>query len=60
MIKLEQHFIKWAKSKAFRLKSGTRQEYQLSPLLFNIVLDIFFFFFHLFLLDIFYISYLQQ
>ena len=28
------------KLKAFPLKSGTRQEWQLSPLLFNIVLDV--------------------
>ena len=35
-----QHHTQWAKTKSFLLRSGTRQGSPLSPLLFNIVLEI--------------------
>ena len=35
-----QHHIQWVKTKSFPLRSGTREGSPLSPLLFNIVLEV--------------------
>lgn len=41
MISHSYHHTEWRLTKSFRLISGTRQRHSLSPLLLNIVLEVF-------------------